>query len=394
MVTALQLVSSSDNSSNPADFANVFDHPGKPTWYKYVGVSLALSSALFIGSSFVLKKRGLLDSNALSGTRPGDGFAYLKNALWWIGMILMLFGELCNFAAYAFSPAILVTPLGALSVVITAVMSSFFLNEKLNFSGKIGCAQCMFGAVLIVFHAPASTATDTIGSFTNYVVNAVFLVYASIMLLILLALIFYAAPKYGERHPLTYILICSITGSFSVVSTQGFGSAVVYSVANPNDNQFVHWQTYLVIIFVLASGILQIVYLNKALNLFSTAIVTPVYYVIFTFSTLVTSAVLFREFTFSSASSFLTAIIGFCVIVSGVALLFQYSLKLSKRMASLSDPTQPPRSPPLHVSHLSSHSHSHHSLARAGGYEAAAVPGSLSTDTLRSGHLLVEKDGD
>lgn len=52
-------------------------------------------------------------------------------------------GELCNFAAYAFVDAIVVTPLGALSVVICAILSSIFLNEKLTFFGWIGCFLCI-----------------------------------------------------------------------------------------------------------------------------------------------------------------------------------------------------------------------------------------------------------
>ena len=34
------------------------------------------------------------------------------------GHVLVVMGEIANFAAYAFAPAILVTPLGALSVLI------------------------------------------------------------------------------------------------------------------------------------------------------------------------------------------------------------------------------------------------------------------------------------
>lgn len=46
-------------------------------------------------------------------------------------------GEAANLLAYAFAPAALVTPLGALSVLVAAVLSSRFLNEKLNFIGKV-----------------------------------------------------------------------------------------------------------------------------------------------------------------------------------------------------------------------------------------------------------------
>ncbi len=46
------------------------------------------------------------------------GFSYLREPIWWAGMLSMVVGEAANFAAYAFAPAILVTPLGALSIII------------------------------------------------------------------------------------------------------------------------------------------------------------------------------------------------------------------------------------------------------------------------------------
>ena len=44
---------------------------------------------------------------------------YLKEPMWWIGMVLLAAGETANFIAYAFAPASLVTPLGALSVIVS-----------------------------------------------------------------------------------------------------------------------------------------------------------------------------------------------------------------------------------------------------------------------------------
>ena len=45
-------------------------------------------------------------------------------------------GEAANFIAYAYAPATLVTPLGALSVLVTAILSAKFLDERLNLHGK------------------------------------------------------------------------------------------------------------------------------------------------------------------------------------------------------------------------------------------------------------------
>jgi hypothetical protein len=111
----------------------------------------------------------------------------------------------------------------------------------------------------------------------------------------------------------------------------GFGSSLVYSITNwDTDNQFHYWEMYPLIGFVVFTIAAEIHFLNKALGSFSTAIVTPVYYVIFTSASILTSAILFRGFVVESVAGGITLILGFFVIVAGVALLFQYSIKLNK----------------------------------------------------------------
>ena len=115
----------------------------------------------------------------------GDGFSYLKTPLWWAGILscmrlikpsngtmliapTVVVGEVANFAAYAFAPAILVTPLGALSVLIGAVLGSYFLKEALGTLGKLGCAICLIGSVIIVLHAPPDKEIKTIDEILHY----------------------------------------------------------------------------------------------------------------------------------------------------------------------------------------------------------------------------------
>ncbi|KAI8144981.1 magnesium transporter NIPA-domain-containing protein [Fennellomyces sp. T-0311] len=275
--------------------------------YKGIGVSLAVASGIFIGASFVFKKKGLVQSVERTGGVAGDGYAYLTSCMWWTGMVLMAIGELCNFAAYAFTQAILVTSLGALSVVISTILSSIFLKERLSFIGKIGCFQCIVGSVIIVLHAPESaTADNSIRTFQEHV------------LAVALVLIFYAAPRWGKTNIFVYVTICSVIGAISVVFTQGLGMAIVYSITK--ENQFTYYFTYIVLLIVVVTLVIEIVYLNKALNLFNTSIVTPTYYVMFTTLTIVSSIVLFQGFN-SSPEEIVTVIQGFFCICSGVALL-------------------------------------------------------------------------
>lgn len=80
----------------------------------------------------------------------------------------MVIGEICNFAAYAFAPAILVTPLGALSVLIGAILGSYFLDEELGKLGRLGSAICLIGAVIIVLHAPPDEDIKNIETILSY----------------------------------------------------------------------------------------------------------------------------------------------------------------------------------------------------------------------------------
>ncbi|KAG2371800.1 magnesium transporter [Vigna angularis] len=66
-----------------------------------------------LGAEEILAQAGL----ARRGLSFG-GYYYLLELLWWVGMITMIAGEVANFVAYAFAPAVLVTPLGALSIIV------------------------------------------------------------------------------------------------------------------------------------------------------------------------------------------------------------------------------------------------------------------------------------
>ncbi|KAJ7323013.1 magnesium transporter NIPA-domain-containing protein [Mycena albidolilacea] len=94
------------------------------------------------------------DLSVRSDSRCTENLSYLRNPVWWAGMSTLILGEVANFAAYTFAPPVLVTPLGALSVLAGAILAYFLLNERLGHLGRVGCAVCLIGSVIIVLHAP------------------------------------------------------------------------------------------------------------------------------------------------------------------------------------------------------------------------------------------------
>ncbi|CAF1262253.1 unnamed protein product [Rotaria sp. Silwood1] len=286
-----------------------------------IGVLLALASSLFIGTSFILKKKGLLKLTIYNGAiRAGSGgFGYLREFLWWAGIATMGLGELCNFTAYGFAPASVVTPLGALSVLVSALMAVRFLDEKLNILGKIGCLLTVFGSVIIIIHAPKDSEVNSLFDFSRRIGTPEFIFFSTITCCCIFCLIVYYGPRLGSKHVHIYILICSLLGAFTVTACKGLG--VGLKEIFHNEYTYSKWLTFLCAIVIIICILIQMIYLNRALDLFSTPIVTTIYYVLFTTCVLITSGILFREWQKLTFIDIIACIVGFLITTCGLILI-------------------------------------------------------------------------
>ncbi|XP_067150297.1 magnesium transporter NIPA2 isoform X2 [Apteryx mantelli] len=275
------------------------------------------------------------------------GHAYLKEWLWWAGLLSMGAGEVANFAAYAFAPATLVTPLGALSVLVrlcchserpgqagelggeephevqqSAILSSYFLNEKLNLHGKIGCLLSILGSTVMVIHAPQEEEVETLNEMSHKLGDPGFVVFATLVVIVSLILIFVVGPRHGQTNILVYITICSVIGALSVSCVKGLGIAIKELFAGkPVLKHPLSWILLLSLIVCVST---QINYLNRALDIFNTSIVTPIYYVFFTTSVLTCSAILFKEWQHMAADDIIGTFSGFLTIIVGIFLLHAF----------------------------------------------------------------------
>ncbi|XP_020645315.3 magnesium transporter NIPA3 isoform X1 [Pogona vitticeps] len=301
-----------------------FSIPLRNTYRLYVGVVLAIGSSIFIGFSFILKKKGLLQLAEKGCTRAGQGgYSYLKEWLWWAGLLLMGIGEAANFAAYAFAPATLVTPLGALSVLLSSVLSSYFFNEKLNIHGKLGCILSILGSTVMVIHAPEEEEITSLDEMEIKLKDPVFIGFSAIIIVALLVLIFAVAPKLGQTNILVYISICSVIGAFSVSSVKGLGIAIKDMLQQRP--VFRHPLVYILGMVLVLSVSTQIIYLNKSLDVFNTSLVTPIYYVCFTTTVVVCSAILFKEWNSMELGDIIGTLSGFSTIIIGIFFLHVFS---------------------------------------------------------------------
>lgn len=157
----------------------------------------------------------------------------------------------------------------------SAFLAHFLLKERLQRMGVVGCVACIVGSVVIVLHAPQEQTPNSVeeiwtlatqpghkcsifffGKFelfpprgcwcacTNLLplcltkrkmkkiivwiscrwlieslvcsLSAAFLIYVAATISIVLALVLYFEPRYGQTNILVYIGICSFVGSITV----------------------------------------------------------------------------------------------------------------------------------------------------------------------------------
>ncbi|KAG8081536.1 hypothetical protein GUJ93_ZPchr0178g7184 [Zizania palustris] len=283
------------------------------------GSLLAVASSAFIGISFIVKKKGLRRAGA-AGSRAGvGGYGYLLEPLWWVGMVTMLVGEIANFIAYMFAPAVLVAPLGALSIIVSAVLAHFTLNEKLQRVGVLGCVLCIVGSTVIILHAPQERTPSSVDEIWHLAIQPAFLCYAGLAVAVSLFLMIYCAPRYGQMNIVVYVGICSVIGSLTVMSIKAVGIAIKLTIEGIN--QVAYFQTWLFAAVSVACLVIQLVYLNKALDTFNTAVVSPIYYAMFTTLTILASAIMFKDWSGQSASKIASEICGFLTVLAGTVVL-------------------------------------------------------------------------
>ncbi|KAI1881400.1 hypothetical protein JX265_000226 [Neoarthrinium moseri] len=198
---------------------------------RYIGVILALCASVAISASYVTIKIGLKVGLEDAIERHGfkrDGHEYLRNWNWWTGMLMHAVGELFNFTAHTFAPAVLVTPLGELNVLTGTVLGTYFLKKRLNVVDFL--AFCIFTAVYCLF------------------------------------MIYKVCPHYGNAKPLYYLSMGAETGAVSIMALKAFGIAIKLTIAGTN--QFLHISNYMFGIFAAGSIIVQMKCFNKALTVY------------------------------------------------------------------------------------------------------------------------------
>jgi drug/metabolite transporter (DMT)-like permease len=129
-----------------------------------IGIPLALVGAVFLSLGAQFQHRGVTKVEALTtevtgGLNVRQLTLLLARPSWVFGSLMLGLAIVFQLTSLAFAPIIVVQPLGAVALVITAVLNARVSKVKLNRASIIAIAMCVGGVGLFVTVA-AFTAVD------------------------------------------------------------------------------------------------------------------------------------------------------------------------------------------------------------------------------------------
>ncbi|CAO3587619.1 unnamed protein product [Absidia cylindrospora] len=258
--------------------------------------------------------------------RDGDS-EYLRSKLWWLGITLMVLGEVGNFVAYGFAPASTIAPLGTTTLVANVIMAPLMLKEVFRKRDFVGIILAVAGAAIVVLSSneqETALSPDLIMESLMQTRSIIYFIITGAAIVTLTAI----SPWYGAESILVDLGLVAIYGGYTVLCTKSVASLLSLTLLN----MFAYPISYVLILALVVTAILQIKYLNKALQRFDSTAVIPTQFVLFTVSAIIGSAAIYHDFDGMSLEQLSRFMSGCTVEFVGVYLI---TSKRNKRLGSL-----------------------------------------------------------
>ncbi|QPG95728.1 hypothetical protein C2857_001841 [Epichloe festucae Fl1] len=216
---------------------------------------------------------------------------YLKSPYWWLGQMLITLGEMGNFLAYGFAPASIVSPLGVVALISNCIIAPVMFHERFRARDFWGVVIAVAGVVTVVFSANQEETKLEPHDVLDAITTTEFEIYLGVTIFLIIVLM-WASSKYGRSTILIDLALVGLFGGYTALATKGVSSMLSSTLWRA----FTTPVAYALVFILLVTAVMQIRYVNKALQRFDSTQVIPIQFVLFTLCVILGSAVLYRDF--------------------------------------------------------------------------------------------------
>ncbi|KAJ4175061.1 hypothetical protein NW754_005481 [Fusarium falciforme] len=257
-----------------------------------------------------------ISTDSESNNQDKAASTYLKSPYWWLGQVLITLGEMGNFLAYGFAPASIVSLLGVVALISNCIIAPAMFHERFRQRDFWGVVIAVAGVVTVVLSAKQEETKLNPHDVLDAITALPFEIYLAVTIFLIIVLM-WASPRYGRRTILIDLGLVGLFGGYTALATKGVSSMLSSTLWRA----FTTPVTYVLILILLATAVMQIRYVNKALQRFDSTQVIPIQFVMFTLCVIVGSAVLYRDFERTTAEQAAKFVGGCLLTFFGVFLI-------------------------------------------------------------------------
>uniref|UniRef100_A0A674GY33 NIPA like domain containing 3 n=1 Tax=Taeniopygia guttata TaxID=59729 RepID=A0A674GY33_TAEGU len=244
-----------------------------------IGALLAIFGHLVSSIALNLQKYSHI---RLAGSK--DPRAYFRTKTWWSGFLLLVLGELGVFSSYAFAPLSLIVPLSAVSVVASAIIGIIFIKEKWKPKEFLSCGLAVVGTYLLVTFGPNSHEKMTAENITRHLLVEI----------IVFCLLLYFYKERNANYIVIILLLVALLGSMTVVTVKAVAGMILVSIQGTL--QLDSPIFYIMLVCMIATAIYQATFLAQASQLYDSAQISSIGYILSTTAAISAGATFYLDF--------------------------------------------------------------------------------------------------
>jgi hypothetical protein len=233
-----------------------------------------------------------------------------------------------------FAPASIVSPLGVVALISNCVVAPVMLKEPFRRRDVLGVLVSVAGAVVVVWSAEKEETKLGPDEILDAISQTAFEIYFAVTCVLILVLM-QLSSRFGHKTIVIDLGLVALFGAYTVLSTKGISSLISSSFYHI----FQYPIAYLFTFVLVSTAVLQVKYINRALQRFDSTQVIPTQFVLFTISVIVGSAILYRDFETVDRERMLKFITGCSLTFVGVYLISSLRQNGSSRSSFADDET-------------------------------------------------------
>ncbi|KAK3310280.1 uncharacterized protein B0T15DRAFT_31844 [Chaetomium strumarium] len=251
---------------------------------------------------------------------------------WQLGMGMFLISNIVGSSVQiSMLPLPVLSTLQASGLVFNSICATLILGEPFTKWSLWGTLLVCSGAVLIAVFGAIPSPAHTLSELLELLGRRPFVVWMSLQAVFVVGLgvatelvshltTLMQDPRFRLARGFSYGCISGTLSAHSLLVAKSAVELIVRTIAD-GDNQFIHWQSWMLVLALVTLALSQLYYLHRGLKLVSTSVLYPLIFCIYNIIAILDGLIYFRQTDLINPLRACLIALGTVILLSGVLAL-------------------------------------------------------------------------